>query len=43
MAKYSFEFKQKVVQEYLNDEGGYVLVAKKYGISNKAGGYLFNR
>ena len=35
MAKYSFEFKQKVVQEYLNGEGGYVFLATKYKIANK--------
>jgi len=35
MAKYSFEFKQKVVQEYLNGEEGYGLLATKYGIANK--------
>ncbi|MBQ7574598.1 MAG: transposase, partial [Clostridia bacterium] len=23
MSKYDFEFKQKIVQEYLNGEGGY--------------------
>ncbi|MBR4623737.1 MAG: IS3 family transposase [Clostridia bacterium] len=30
MAKYSFEFKQKVVMEYLNGEGGYEYLGKKY-------------
>lgn len=34
MAKYSFEFKKKVVQEYLNDEGGYEYLAKKHNISS---------
>lgn len=34
MAKYSFEFKLKVVQEYLDGEGGYVFLTKKYGIKS---------
>ena len=32
MSKYSFEFKKKIVQEYLNGEGGYMYLAKKYQI-----------
>ena len=32
MAKYSFEFKKKVVQAYLNGEGGKRYIANKYGI-----------
>ena len=32
MSKYSFEFKKKVVLAYLNGEGGYVFLSKKYGI-----------
>ena len=32
MAKYSYEFKLKVVQEYLNGEGGYNYLWKKYNI-----------
>ena len=32
MAKYSFEFKKKVVLAYLNGEGGYKHLAKLYGI-----------
>lgn len=36
MAKYSFEFKQKVVQAYLNGEGGWRLLAQKYGIPSIA-------
>ena len=36
MAKYSTEFKMKVVKAYLNNEGGYVSLAKKYQISNKS-------
>lgn len=36
MAKYSFEFKLKVVQEYLEGNGGYNFLAKKYSIKNKS-------
>jgi transposase len=32
MAKYSFEFKKKVVQAYLNGKGGYLYLSKIYGI-----------
>lgn len=32
MSKYDFEFKQKIVQEYLNGEGGYFYLSKKYNI-----------
>ncbi|MGN1051092.1 MAG: transposase, partial [Acutalibacteraceae bacterium] len=32
MAKYSYEFKQNVVQAYLNGEGSYDYLAKKYNI-----------
>lgn len=32
MAKYSFEFKKKIVTEYLNGNGGYRYLADKYGI-----------
>lgn len=32
MAKYSFEFKKKVVTAYLDGEGGYNYLAKKFGI-----------
>jgi transposase len=35
MAKYDFNFKMKVVKSYLNGEGGFVSLAKKYGIPNK--------
>ena len=35
MAKYSYEFKKKVVQAYLNGEGGYTHLAEKYGVKNK--------
>ena len=32
MAKYSYEFKLKVIQEYLNGEGGYRYLCKKHNI-----------
>ena len=32
MAKYSYEFKLKIVQAYLNGEGGYRYLAKQYNI-----------
>lgn len=32
MAKYSYEFKQNVVQSYMNGEGSYDCLAKKYNI-----------
>lgn len=34
MAKYSFEFKKKIVQEYLSGKGSSSFLAKKYGISS---------
>jgi transposase len=33
MAKYSYEFKQMIVQEYLNGAGGYEYLAKKHCVS----------
>lgn len=36
MAKYSYEFKAKVVQAYMSDEGGYEYIANKYCVSNKS-------
>lgn len=33
--KYSFEFKKKVIQDYLKGKGGYGLLAKKYDIPTK--------
>ena len=33
MAKYSYEFKKKIVQEYLDGNGGYKYLAKKYNIA----------
>lgn len=32
MSKYSYEFKKKIVQEYLNGKGGYGYLAKQYNI-----------
>ena len=34
MVKYSFEFKKKIVQEYLKGKGGSCSLAKKYKIGN---------
>ena len=34
MSKYTFEFKKKVVLEYLNGGIGYIPLAKKYGIKS---------
>lgn len=36
MAKYSTELKIKVVEAYLNNEGGYETLANSYGISNES-------
>ena len=35
MAKYSYEFKQKVVQEYLNGKGSYEYIAKQNNMPDK--------
>ena len=35
MAKYSFDFKLQVVQDYLNKEGGCGYLAQKYGIPRR--------
>ena len=35
MAKYSYEFKMKVVQAYMNGEGGYDYLTQKYKISSR--------
>ena len=35
MSKYSFEFKKKIVTQYLNGEGSYRFLADKYGIAHK--------
>lgn len=34
MAKYSFDFKKKVVDAYINGEGGYEYLAKKFNLPN---------
>ena len=34
MAKYSFEFKKKVVMSYLSGSGGYEIIAKQYGVAS---------
>lgn len=36
MAKYSFEFKKKVVTVYLSGEGGVEFLAKKFGVKHKS-------
>ena len=36
MTKHSFEFKKKVVLEYLNGKGGILYLSKKYGLSSKS-------
>lgn len=36
MTKYSLEFKLKIVTAYMNNEGGYTFLAKKYGIKADA-------
>ena len=36
MTKYNFEFKKKIVLEYLNEGIGYITLAKKYNIKSKA-------
>jgi len=36
MAKYSFEFKKKVVMEYLNGEGGKAYLSQKYEVPSKS-------
>ena len=32
MAKYSFEFKKKMVESYLSGEGGFEFLSKKYSV-----------
>ena len=36
MAKYSYEFKKKVVQAYLDGEGGHKFLAEKYGVASSS-------
>ena len=35
MTKYDYQFKKQVVKAYLNGEGGYKFISKKYGIPAK--------
>lgn len=35
MAKYSYEFKKKIIKAYLSGEGSYSYLARKYGIPDK--------
>ena len=35
MTKYDYELKKRVVTAYLNGEGGYKFISKKYDISDK--------
>jgi transposase len=35
LAKYSFEFKKKVIEAYERGEGGYSYLAEKYGVKNR--------
>ncbi|MDD3224914.1 MAG: IS3 family transposase [Clostridium sp.] len=35
MAKYSFEFKKKIIEAYQRGEGGYSYLAEKYGVKNR--------
>lgn len=35
LAKYSFEFKKKVIEAYQRGEGGYSYLAQKYGVKNR--------
>ena len=36
MAKYSFEFKLKLVHDYLSGQGGSMFLAKKYGFRDSS-------
>ncbi|EHK0894549.1 IS3 family transposase, partial [Enterococcus faecalis] len=36
MAKYSFEFKLKLVHDYLSGQGGLRFLAKKYGFKDSS-------
>ncbi|GEL81922.1 hypothetical protein EMU01_30660 [Enterococcus mundtii] len=38
MAKYSFEFKLKIVQEYLEKKGSASYLSKKYGLKSNSSG-----
>ena len=37
MAKYSYEFKKEIVTAYIQGEGGYKYLSKKYGVASKSG------
>lgn len=43
MAKYSFEFKKKVVEEYLQGKGGTPYLSKKYGISKTGNNIMLRK
>lgn len=43
MAKYSFEFKKKVVVEYLQGKGGMSYLSKKYGISTTGNSVMLRK
>lgn len=36
MAKYTLQFKRKVIQEYLDGKGGYKALAEKFGVKTKS-------
>lgn len=36
MTKYSFEFKKKIVLEYLDGKGGILYLSKKYGLNSRS-------
>ena len=36
MTKYSTEIKIKVVEDYVNNAGGYEFLTKKYGVNNES-------
>ena len=36
MAKYSYEFKKKIVLEYLNSDEGCIYISRKYGMTSSS-------
>jgi transposase len=36
MAKYSYEFKKKIVLEYLNSDEGCISISRKYGMTSSS-------
>ena len=36
MAKYSYEFKKKIVLEYLNSDEGCISISRKYGMASSS-------